>query len=77
MGEVKGRLLTESQVADVVEVCRKLGGIFDVVLIDMGMHRKADIEFHRSGQAEAITEHLTPEHHPQFVASVWNLRRRL
>ncbi|AVF04677.1 MULTISPECIES: hypothetical protein [Devosia] len=76
-GQVKGRLLGEKEVGEVVEVLRKIGGIFEVVLIDLAMHSLEQLEAHRARQAVAITAHLTDEHHPDFKHTVWNLRSDL
>lgn len=76
-GEVKGRLLSEAEVCEVAEVVRKVGGLFEVVLIDMGLHSREVVEEHRAKQAEAVTHHLTDEHHPNLVQEVWELRRNL
>ena len=41
------------------------------------MHSKEELIFHKTGQAEAITNHLTSDHHPTLVAEIWKLRRKL
>lgn len=76
-GEVKGRLLAESQMAKVLELLRKNSCIFEAVAIDMGLETDEGIQRHREGQAEALTMHLTDEHHPNLVAGVWGLRARV
>ncbi len=76
-GEVKGKLLSESEVGEVAEIVRKVGGIFEVLLIDMGLHTKTALEEHRNGQALGITAKLTDEHHPNLKAAAWALRREL
>ncbi len=76
-GEVKGKLLSEDQVVEVAEVVRKVGGVFEVLLMDMGLHTKAGLEAHRAGQAEAVTANLTDLHHPNLKTNVWALRREL
>jgi hypothetical protein len=76
-GEVKGRLLNEQQVANVLELLRKNSCIFEGVVIDMGLETEEGLELHRTGQAGGLTDDLTEEHHPELVASVWKLRRRL
>ena len=75
--EVKGRNLSERQVAEVARMLRKIGALFEVVAVDMGMHSEEDLTRHRLGQAEAITTHLTSKHHPNLVKQVWELRRNL
>ena len=76
-GEVKGRTLSEREVVEVARILRKIGALFEVVAIDMGMHSKEDLLYHRAGQAEAMTATLTSEHHPNLIEAVWELRRQL
>ena len=76
-GEVKGRLLTEVQTAKVLDLLHKNSCIFEAVAIDMGLETDEGLEGHRTGQAGALTRHLTDEHHPNVVAGVWNLRARV
>lgn len=76
-GEVKGRNLSEGDVVEVARMLRRIGALFEVVAVDMGMHSKEDLVRHKSGQAEAITAHLTSDHHPNLVEQAWKLRRQL
>jgi hypothetical protein len=76
-GEVKGRLLSEPQVARVVELIRKNSCIFEAVAIDMGLESVDGLKKHRMGQAEALTRHLTDQHQPTLIAGVKELRARL
>ena len=76
-GEVKGRQLSEDQVVEVAALLRKVGSLFEVVAIDMGTHSKEELLLHKASQEEAITAHLTSEHHPNLVEQVWELRRQL
>ena len=76
-GEVKGRHLSEGDVVEVARILRKVGAVFEVVVVDMGMHSKEDLVFHKSGQAEAMTAHLTSDHHSTLVEEIWKLRRQL
>ena len=76
-GEVKGRDLSEGEVVEVAKMLRKIGALFEVVAIDMGMHSQDELVHHKSGQAEAMTAHLTSDHHPNLVEQVWELRRTL
>ncbi len=75
--EVKGRKLSEEEVVEVAGLLRRVGALFEVVAVDMGMHSKEGLVRHKSGQAEAITAHLTSDHHPNLVEQVWELRRQL
>ena len=76
-GEVKGRDLSEEHVVELTQILRKIGALFEVVAIDMGMHSMDDLLRHKAGQEEAITAHLTSEHHSGLVEGVWELRRQL
>ena len=76
-GEVKGRDLSEKEVVEVSRILRKIGALFEVVAVDMGMHSEEDLDRHKSGQADAVTAHLTSDHHPNLVKEVWQLRRQL
>tara|TARA_R110002020_G_scaffold50791_6_gene143699 strand:+ start:1628 stop:2623 length:996 start_codon:yes stop_codon:yes gene_type:complete len=76
-GEVKGRLLDEAQIGQVVALLRRVGAFFEVVAIDMGLHDQEAILGHKKKQEHAVTGYLTEEHHPNVVAGVWDLRRRL
>jgi hypothetical protein len=76
-GEVKGRLLREADVARVVDLLHKNTCIFEVVAIDLAVETTDGLNAHRLSQAEALTAHLTPEHHPELVGEVMELRRRL
>ena len=76
-GEVKGRDLSEGEVVEVARILRKIGALFEVVVVDMGMHSKEDLFRHKSGQPEAITAYLTSDHYPDLVEQVWKLRRQL
>jgi hypothetical protein len=76
-GEVKGRLLSEGQVAKVVGLLAKNEALFEVVAIDMGLHTPNGIEIHKKGQAEGITINLTDQFHPNAKKGLWDLRLRL
>ncbi len=76
-GEVKGRLLSENQVCDVVDVLNRVNSTFEAVAIDMGLHAEESLQLYREVQAEKITANLTDEHHPSMVETVWALRRQL
>lgn len=76
-GEVKGKTLSEDQVAEVVRSLLTIQALFEVVIVDLGMHSKEEILRHKSGQEEAITAHLTSKHSPKLVQQVWEFRRRL
>jgi hypothetical protein len=76
-GEVKGRLLSERQVASVVSMLARYEVLFEITAIDMAIHIDADIADHKARQAEGLTRNLTDEHHPNLRAGLFDLRRRL
>ena len=76
-GEVKGRLLSEEHISEVVAILHRLGCLFEVVAIDSACHVGDDVAIHRVRQAEHITKHLTAAHHEALVREVWGLRKQL
>ena len=76
-GEVKGRLCSEMDVQDVASVLKKVGALFEVVAIDMGLHTVSALEHHKRMQAEGITKHLTENHYQTMIDESWELRRQL
>lgn len=62
-GEVKGRLLSEKQVAQVADIVRKNQGLFDITAIDLGAHSDAGLLAHRADLADKLIAKLTPAHH--------------
>lgn len=75
-GEVKGRLLSEKQVDDVVEWLLKNDCVFEAVVVEMALETAAGVQAHREEGAHRLTENLTEEHHPNLVRQVHGLRRR-
>lgn len=45
--------------------------------MDMNLSDDADIDHHKSMQAEGLTVNLTDEHHPRAIKAAWELRRSL
>jgi hypothetical protein len=76
-GEVKGRLLLESDVAAVVRMLRRNEVIFEVTAIDMGLHKPSDIAAHKRRQEEELTKNLTVKHSLELRTHVGELRRCL
>ncbi len=76
-GEVKGRQLSEDQVVEVAALLRKVGALFEVVAVGVGIHSEEELLLHKASQEEALTAHLTSEHHLSFVEEVLELRRQL
>ena len=74
---MKGRLLSEEHVSEVVAILHKLGCLFEVVTVNSACHGSDDIAIHRARQAEHITKHLAAKHHETSVREVWELRKQL
>jgi hypothetical protein len=75
-GEPKGRKLNEEQIAYVISILKDYDVFVTACGIDMGMHTDDQITRHRQAQAENITKHVTPEHHPNVVRQIEELRER-
>lgn len=75
--EVKGRLLSESHVSDVVSLLTRHQVLFEITAIDMGTQETADVVAHKTAQAARLTKHLTPAHHPNIHEGVRKLQTRL
>jgi hypothetical protein len=60
--EVKGRALSETQIAGVIELVGRYDALFDVRGIDMGLHDAARIATFQDGQAMAVTAQITADH---------------
>jgi len=76
-GEVKGRLLSEDQVAQVTDLLRRNNCIFEALVIEMSFEKSEEIETHRKGAASGLTAHLTDKHQPTLIQSVWEHRAEL
>lgn len=76
-GEVKGRLLSEEQVGQVVSLVKDKGAFFEVVTTDMSLNTEEVVATHQRGQAHGITANLTEEHHPTVIAASRGLREEL
>jgi hypothetical protein len=75
-GEVKGRLLSEREVAEVVKILVRNEALFEVTALNLSSDA-TDLLAHRAGQCEGLTKFLTPQHQPSMIDSIWKLRRRL
>ena len=76
-GEVKGRRLSEVQLGDIIDVLKRVGCIFEAVVIDTSMHSSDELAAHKLQQEEALTANLTNQHYPSLIKGVWDLRRQL
>jgi hypothetical protein len=76
-GEVKGRLLAEAHIRQVVDLLDRHEALFEAKVVDLGLHTAEELAEHWGRQAEAITANLTPEHNEVAVAYAWERRRQL
>lgn len=73
-GEVKGKLLSEDEVAKVVDILRRNSCIFKAHVIEMALESTTEIKDHQEASARGITNNLTDQHHREFVEQCWWLR---
>jgi hypothetical protein len=57
-GEVKGKLLNEQQVAEVVRLLARNEAIFEVTVIDLGMHTEAGVSAYKRALFEGMHKRL-------------------
>lgn len=75
--EVKGRLLDEHEINNVVTMLRRHQILFEVAAIDMAVHTASIVAAHQAAQAEALPVHITDRHHHNIREMVFGLRRQL
>lgn len=75
-GEPKGSKLDEEQIAYVISILNDYDVFVTACGIDVGVHTDAQITTHKQGQAANVTKHVTPEHHPNLVRELEELRER-
>jgi hypothetical protein len=75
--EVKGRLLTDMQIAEVTELLRRNEAILELVAIDLNFHSDAEILAHKLDQAACMTRGLTDQHHPNWRPYLSALSERI
>lgn len=76
-GEVKGSKLNEAQISTFLDFLSERRGLVKCVAVDMALHRIDEVLAHRDEQARKLTANLTHEHHPNLVAAIHILDRRL
>jgi Protein of unknown function (DUF3800) len=76
-GELKGGILRPSHLESLVEVLFQHDALIHACAIDVSLEDHVRVDQHKAGQCDGITKHLTPEHHPDLVREVWDLRRVL
>jgi hypothetical protein len=75
--EVKGRLLSETDVARVVAILRRNEALFEATMIDLGAHTDVGLQHHKTMQAEGFTRNLTEQHHSTVHDEIRRLRHQL
>ncbi len=76
-GEVKGRLLSETQIRRITRLLQRSGCLLEAIVMDAAFHTAEEVEHHKKVQAEKLMENITDEHHPDIHVAVGGLRRRL
>jgi hypothetical protein len=76
-GELKGGLLQTAHLDALVEILFRHDALLYACAIDVSREASADVDYHKARQSEGITKHLTPEHNPNVVQSIWKLRHAL
>jgi hypothetical protein len=75
--EIKGSSLDEKRASQVIDLLASFDVVVDFVAIDMALHAKEIVDGFKCRQAEAITAHVTREHHPEMVFETVQLEHRL
>ena len=75
-GEPKGSKLDEEQIAYVISILNDYDVFVTACGIDIGVHTDAQITAHKQMQAANTTKHVTPEHHPNLVRQLEELKDR-
>jgi hypothetical protein len=60
-----------------VDVLYRHDALLHACAIDVSREDPQEVDRHKTGQCEGITRYLVPQHHPNFVRQVWDLRRML
>lgn len=76
-GEVKGRQLSEREMAEVIGVVRRFDVLLISVAIDMGLHTDAGISQHRSNQSHTIRKGVAPTMRAELRGRLEGLARRV
>jgi len=75
--EIKGSSLDEKQAAQVIELLASFDVVVDFVAIDMALHPMTIVDDFKRRQAEAITAHVTREHHAEMVFELVQLEHTI
>jgi hypothetical protein len=71
--EIKGSKLDEAQAAQLIDLASRYDVFAKFFAVDMATHGDGVVGPFKNRQADAITAHLTPEHHPPIVAQLKGL----
>ena len=75
--EMKGSSLSEAQAAQVINLLARFDVLVDFVALDIATHPKEVIDDFKSRQAEAVTAHITREHHSEMVLQMVQMERTI
>lgn len=75
--EIKGSSLDENQASQVIDLLTSFDVVVDFVAVDMALHGKDIVDAFKFLQADAITAHVTREHHPEMVFQMVQLDRTI
>jgi hypothetical protein len=70
-------MLELAHLESLVEVLFRHDALMHACAIDVSREDAARVDHHKAGQCEGMTKHLTPDHHPDLVRAVWDLRHVL
>jgi len=76
-GEIKGRLLDESHIPQIIPILERADAIYEVTAMDLNHISEEELTNHKLKQAEKITENITDEFHPNYIKEVKNLQQTL
>ena len=76
-GEVKGRLMGESDIDLVVSMLAEQQVLFEACAIDLGTHSLEDLAWHKSQQEDGMTKNVTEDFSPELKEDIFALRHRL
>ncbi len=69
-GELKGSKLDEAQAAELINFVARHDVMVQFFAVDMEMHSDKIVDDRKARQADAVTENLTPQHHPPIAAQL-------
>ena len=76
-GEVKGKLLTAHDVGVVVTLLRQVEALFEICVLELGMHTLDDIQGHQERFAAVFGANITPAHNKVLREQVCSAHMRM